>query len=450
MNSSVKQMGGSLDDFISRARREFEAQFNKNKPPEQWMWVRDVFEHHIIIRDKDQHWQIGMQVKAEGITFDARTSWKKVAMDYVMQMAGDDHRSPVTEFFVTEFKGKPPEVPVADEITTALKEIDPEPFFLTMEISRAGAVSKSGLEHDDSLVDTLVTEITGSVRTGIMGHLKDKDRTTAYPVPDIYWVGAIRQGGSAWAKGYIPQSKADVRGHYKVLKATNGQAATSIYGAAVKQIANKDKGTHRLKEFRLEQIDLAPVERAALPLDSSWTITAQMNDEMEGHDMTKEELIAQLSAADVTQAVREQIIREFQAGQGEANRVQELETQNAGLVAELAQFRVAQFTSGLETQIAEMVVFEASTDPAKAKLAALRSTVRRAVLAELAGVQDLAQAKVKIAEYVGSEEYKALSAAVVSELAGPRAAVGGSAQKNQNWRDDLASKAGDLKKQQGV
>jgi hypothetical protein len=437
MTDPITQIGGSLDDYISRVRHAFEQAFNKGKQPDAWLWVRDVFEHHVIARDGDQHWQIGMKVGADAITFDARASWKKVSLDYVAQMADGEHRGPVHEIVVTEFRGRFPEVAVPDEVSSALAEIDDQPFFMTLEVSRTGRVSRSGLEHDDALGESIAEQINAGAKTGIMGHLREEERGSAYPVPDIYWVGATRKTGSTWAKGYVPKSKPEVREHYRVLMATNGKAATSIYGAAVKQMVDPQKGTYRLKAFKLEQLDLAPQERAALPLDGKWTITAQMSEqESEESTMTKEELIAQLTATDIPATVREQIIREWQASQGQQDRVAQMEQQLVAANAALDQFRVQEFNTGLDAKIAELVVFEATTDEAKARLAALRSSARRAVLAELAGERSLEKATAALTAYVGTDEYKALAGAVVAELAGPAAIVGAATRQDPRKLND--------------
>jgi hypothetical protein len=450
MTKTIRQIGGSLDDFISSVRRSFEATFNKGKQPDNWLWVRDVFEHYVIAREGDQYWQIGMKV-GDATTFDARSQWKKVSLDYVAQMAGEEHRGPVHEMIVTEFKGKFPDIPVPDEVLSGLKEIDPAPFFMSLEVSRSGMVSRSGLEHDDALGESIVRQINDGVKTGIMGHLREEDRRSAYPLPDSYWVGATQHNGSSWAKAYIPKSKEAVREHYRVLIATNGRAATSIYGAGVRQMTDAKKGTYRLKEFRLEQLDLAPYERAALPLDGKWTITAQMSDETgDEHDMTREELITQLTADDVPVALREQIVQEWQVSQGQEDRVKQLEQELAEANKTLDTLSVKEFNRGLDAKIAELVTFDAATEEAKQKLAALRITVRRAVLAEMAGATELAKVEQALAQYTGGEEYQALSSAVVKELAGPNASKSGGTGRPGNWREELAEKAKDLRKQRGI
>lgn len=447
----MKQIGGSIDDFLSRVRSAFESQFNKGKQPDQWLWVRDVFEHHVIAREADQYWQIGMKV-GDAVTFDPRNQWKAVTLDYVAQMDGEQ-RGPIHEVMITEFKGKFPDVPTRPEIDmNKLTKGDDDPFIMTLRVSQVGKESKSGLLHDDSLASSIAEQVNTQATTGIMGHLRDEDRGTAYPVADIHWLGAVYQDGATWAKGYIPKTKEQVREHYRILMETGGKAATSIYGAGIKQMVDKKRGTYRLKEFRLEQLDLAPIERAALPLDSGFQITKQMQDQdpEEITEMDREQLIAELKASDIPVLLREQIIQEWQSSQGDADRIKQMETENASLKAENEKYRVAEFAAALDGKIAEMVTFDAKSEEAKKKLSALRANVRRVVVAELAGKTDMGNAEKAISEYVGSDEYKALAEAVVVELAGPPSRISSKNNGTDNWRDELAKRSKDLKKEAGV
>jgi hypothetical protein len=357
----------------------------------------------------------------------------------------------VHELIITEFKGKYPEVPHRSDVNLEeLTKGDDAPFFMTLEISRKGQESRSGLLHDDALGESIAEQINAQAATGIMGHLRDDERGTAYPTPAVYWLGAKREGGSTWAKGYIPKTKPDVREHFRIQMASGGKAATSIYGAAAREMVDSKRGTYRLKAFRLEQLDLAPFERAALPLDGNFRITKQMTGD---EDMD----VKELKASDLTPELRAQVIAEYQATQGTQDRIAETEgklTTATARVAELegqvSEYRVKEFYAGLDDKIAEMVTFDAKTDASKGKLAALRSIVRRAVLGEMAGKTDLAEAVTALTTYVAGDEYKALASAIVGELAGPAAIVTGKDKRSDNWRDELAGKAGDLKKKAGL
>lgn len=428
----LKEIGGSIDDFLSSVRRAFEETFNKGKQPESWLWVRDVFEDHVIAREGEIYYQIPMTMSEGTVSFAPRTQWKKVTLEYVAQMA-DDYRAPIHEVIITEFKGKVPDVPTRPGVNLAeLTEGDDKPFILTMEVSREGKKSRSGLVHDRALGETIASQINEMATTGIMGHLKDEERGTAFPTPDIYWLGASRVDGRTYAKGYIPKTKPEVREHFRIQMKVGGKAATSIYGAAQREMVDAKQGTHRLKNFRLEQLDLAPFERAALPLDGTFTITKQMDGADEyvrgassddrSNDMDKTELIKQLTAADIPATLREQIVKEYAETNKTQSRVAELETQVnqrdariTELTTQLGTFQRSDFEAKLTAKIAEMVDLEP-----------LRSTVRRIVLAEIGkDCLDLAKAETAIKEYVDTDDYKTIAKGVVAELAGPSAIVGG-------------------------
>ena len=185
----------------------------------------------------------------------------------------------------TEFKGAVPEISIREGIDMdSLLNGDDDPFFLTLEIAQQDAVSTSKLLFDGELVDSIVDQVNSRGIEGIMGHLRDVDMDNAYPVSDIHWLGAMKDGnGKAWAKGYIPRTAVAQREHFRILKATKGKAATSIFGRAKLEVL--DGGLQRAKEFQLEQLDLAPYTRAALPPDSDFTITKEMID-MDGEDTT--------------------------------------------------------------------------------------------------------------------------------------------------------------------
>lgn len=450
-NEHVKQIGGSIDDFLSTVRRAFEETFNKNKQSDAWLWVRDVFEDHVIARDGEIYYEIPMTMSEGTVTFAPRTQWKKVTLEYVAQMAGDEHRAPIHEVMITEFKGKVPDVPTRPGINVEdLTEGDEKPFFLTMEISRKGKKSRSGLLHDEALGETIAQQINEMATTGIMGHLKDEERSTAFPTPDIYWLGASRVDGRTYAKGYIPKTKPDVREHFRIQMKVGGKAATSIYGAAQREMVDVKQGTHRLKNFRLEQLDLAPYERAALPLDGTFVITKQMDDgasSERNEAMEREELIKQLTSADIPQVLREQIVKEYAESNKTQTRVAELEGQVgqrdariAELTTQLGTFQRSDFETKLTAKIAEMVELEP-----------LRSTVRRIVVAELGkDCLDLAKAETAIKEYVETDDYKMIAKGVVAELAGPSAIIGGKGKGEDTKLVDTPEARAEARRKTGI
>lgn len=334
---------------------------------------------------------------------------------------------------ITEFRGTPPSVPVRKEINIdELTQGDDDPFFITLKISEVGATSGNGLVHDDPLGETLSRQINEQAAHGIAGHLKDEDRSTAFPMPAVYWLGATRANGATWAKGYIPKTAVKVREHFRIQKATGGKAATSIYGPGTRETLDKQKKTWRLSDFKLEQLDLAPFERAALPLEGDFVVTAQM--EQEEVDMDRTQVIAELTANDVKdlpEAVISAIVKQYQEKEGEQALTKELQgkvdagqARIAELEQQLEKVQVAEFGQALDNLVAETIKIDAKSETGKKRVVSLQALVRRTIVAELAGKKDLDAAKAAIAEYTSSDEYKQLAGAVVAELAGPAALIG--------------------------
>jgi hypothetical protein len=337
---------------------------------------------------------------------------------------------------VTEFRGEFPNVPIRKEVNLEeLTKGDDDPFFITLKISEVGATSGNGLVHDDPLGETLSRQINEQAAHGIAGHLKDEDRSTAFPMPAVYWLGAARLNGATWAKGYIPRTAEKVREHFRIQKVTGGKAATSIYGPGTRETLDKQKKTWRLADFRLEQLDLAPFERAALPLEGDFVVTAQMDAQPERtEEMDKLQVIAELTAEDaktLPDAVRAEIVKQYQAQEGEQALAKELQgkvdtgqARIAELEQQLVKVQVAEFNQALDKLVAETIKIEAKSEDGKKRVASLRALVRRTIVAELAGKNDLDAAQAAIKEYTASDEYKTLAGAIVAELAGPAALIG--------------------------
>jgi hypothetical protein len=352
---------------------------------------------------------------------------------------------------VTEFRGEFPNIPIRKEVNVEeLTKGDDDPFFITLKISEVGATSGNGLVHDETLGETLSKQINEQAAHGIAGHLKDEDRSTAFPMPAVYWLGAARLNGATWAKGYIPRTAEKVREHFRIQKVTGGKAATSIYGPGTRETLDKQKKTWRLADFKLEQLDLAPFERAALPLEGVFVVTAQMDaqSQKDEENMEKSQIIAELTAEDVKTlpaVVREAIIKQYQEQEGQQEQVKELQSAvEAGkariseLEQQLAKVQVAEFSIALDKLVAETIKIDAKSEDGKKRVASLQSLVRRYVVAELAGKTDLDAAQAAIKEYTASDEYKTLAGAVVAELAGPAALI---AQAGKSGEIDMSPEA---------
>lgn len=195
-----------------------------------------------------------------------------------------DGRYPIRDVVaVTAFAGKPgieyPDVPTADGIdVAALTEGDPAPFFVTLRIGEIDAVSGNGHWFDEAFEMDLIQQTIERRATGIMGHLRDEDRGSLFPVPDVYWVGALLAQDFAWGKAYVPPG--EVREFLRRKKAQGGEVATSIYGTAGEIEWVEEREAWKPLGFILESLDLAPPERAGVPsLAVVPKVTAEMSNQ---------------------------------------------------------------------------------------------------------------------------------------------------------------------------
>lgn len=335
------------------------------------------------------------------------------------------------DYTVAEFRGGFPQIQIDQRVNLdALTAGDDDPFFVTLPVARAGEVSGNGLEYDEELVSQIANQVVG--KGGIMGHLKDEERDTAFPIEDVDWVGALRQQDTLWGKAYVPPGEA--REYIRRLKARGGKLATSIYGPFQERVPGEAQDSHRLRGFRLESLDLAPADRAALKLGGHFKVTAQMQNENETGDddmPTKEEIIAELTANDLPAHLRKTVVDEWQEENQHEDRISELESQVEDrdtlineLQDQLAEHKVKEFDAALDNQIAELVNWTVDGDEAKEKVNAFRRTIRARIVAELDDDERDPEKVEEIAAEVW-EEMKPLAETLRSALAGPAAVVNG-------------------------
>jgi len=336
----------------------------------------------------------------------------------------------VRDYIVGEFRGNYPTIAPDPKVDlSALTSGDDAPFFVTLPVGEVGKVSSNGLHYDDALVKAIQEQVVG--RGGIMGHIKTEERDTAFPIEDVDWVGVARQGGILWGKGYIPPGAA--REYIRRLKARGGQLATSIYGPYEEKETLPD-GTYHIRGLRLESLDLAPADRAALKLGGQFAITAQMEqqetDLEDTMSLTKEQVLAELTVEDIPEALRDQIIEGVKASATAEKQLAELKQQIADkdaiigtLQDQLKAKQAAEFEASLDAKVAELVNWQVEGDEAKGKVAAFRRTVRTNILSELGEERDAE--KLEEAAKVVWEGIKPLAEMIRDALAGPPARVSG-------------------------
>jgi len=363
----------------------------------------------------------------------------------------DGQRVQVREFKPHRFKGEIPDVPTYDLIDKELLyQGDSDPFHVTLAVMRVGEVSDNGLLYDAELVERIEEQLAGS--GGIRGHLGFFNMDE-YPVEEIHWVGHWRRDdGITWAKGYIPpgETREDVRRK----KATGGSIGTSIFGwGELEEVADD---VYKLRNFELETLDLVPAKRAALKMGawSGFKITKETE--------KQEEIMAEqeLTMADIPEALREQIVREAtinadervaklqaeleqrnrcigemeQAAAAAQARITELETAGAAQQTRIDELEGAVFERQLIDQIAALTAgWNVTSEAGRKKVAALHDNMRLIVMAELNGCRDLATLRETVSN-VWQQRFQVLAEAVIKELAGPPAIVGGSKGMDQGWK----------------
>lgn len=219
---------------------------------------------------------------------------------------------------VTELRGSYPNVPIAADVDyAALVAGDDDPQFLTLPIGMVNAKSGNGRYYDEAFVTELMRQTLATKPIGLMGHLSETERATAFPKESLHWVGAIRDGDLVWGKAYLI---GEARERVRRYKASGKSIATSIDAYAQGQWDESLKA-YRMdaSSLRLNQIDLAPSDRAGISaLARVPMLTTEMQDEAVEVEqetvMDKLQVINEMTADDarlLPKPVREAIIADI-------------------------------------------------------------------------------------------------------------------------------------------
>jgi len=214
----------------------------------------------------------------------------------------------------TEFKGTEgvdfPLIEISSAVDVkALTEGDPTPFFVTLKVGRGPIVSGNGVFYGEDFMQELLRLIVSTRPTGGMGHIRREDLSSALPIPELYWLGAVQQGEYAWGKAYVPVG--DCRDYLRRRRAVNGEVATSIFGYAEEMTWDEEHDAVRVvlhdpdetgsRGFDLEYIDLASKQRAGVPsLATVPHITTEMiTPTGEDQSMEKADILKALGVDDI-------------------------------------------------------------------------------------------------------------------------------------------------------
>jgi len=316
----------------------------------------------------------------------------------------------VQEYAVSEFRGSFPDVPIAAGVDMeALRAHDPDPMFISIPIiPQIGATSRNGLLYDDALAAAIVAQINEKRPDGIWGHLKEDERSTAFPEPAATWIGAVKVDNAVWAKALI---SGPAKERIRRMKATGGQIATSIYGKGDYEPVSA--GVRRLKNFDLESLDFAPPARAALRNGTQPIVTAELEIEQETVEMDRNQIISELTVADIPAPLREQIVAELRQAVSDRDvLVSELQTT-------VSEYRRREFGTAVKAKVAALTAWNVTDTANLTKLDAFRRTLESRIVTELAG--DASKLET-VAETVWGD-LQPLAETVRDALAGPAAVV---------------------------
>ncbi len=338
----------------------------------------------------------------------------------------------ILEYAVSEFRGSFPDVPTAAGVDMDALRAQEDPMFITIPIiPQIGATSRNGLLYDEALAASIVAQINEKRPDGIWGHLKEEERSTAFPEPAATWIGAIRDGDTVWAKAIL---SGPAKERIRRLKATGGQIATSIYGKG--DFEPVSQGVRRLKNFDLESLDFAPPARAALRNGSQPNVTAEF--QQENPDMDRNQIISELTVGDLPAALREQVIAPVSATVAE---LRQAVTDRDVLVTELqttvSEFRRREFAQAVKAKVAALTAWNVTDAANLTKLDAFRRTLESRIVAELAG--DASQLET-VAETVWGD-LQPLAETVRDALAGPAAVVSSKVGKRPKLEDTPEARA---------
>jgi hypothetical protein len=310
------------------------------------------------------------------------------------------------------------------------------PTFVELKIAEVGTVSEQKYLYDSELVDAIYEQIMTKRPGAVWGHPKPEDANTSFPDPVAFWVGAVRQGNTLWGKAWIRDAAAAKR--VQDTKRVGGALTTSIWGRGKKML--KD-AVIQIRDFNLERIDFAPMERAAAPMDGQFEIVYQMSANG-GTSVTPEELKAELAkltpdvvvgllTADTYTRIGEMVAKknEVLGAAGEQELISELTAQlntaNA-LISEMTKERdtlketlkqrdASLFDHDVDATVRWATDWNTTTEPGKKNLKALRAYLKKALVAEMNPGEPMKDAMERV---MNDDQYKPVIEMTKKEIGG--------------------------------
>jgi hypothetical protein len=169
---------------------------------------------------------------------------------------------------VAELRGSFPDVPFAagvnyEELVAADLAESRQPMFVTLPLAQFGQVSRNRRRYSEAEVRRMYNRIMQGAVTGQLGHLTEDERSHAFPIPAVKWVGAIIVDKQLWGKAYILSNREDVREYFRVQKATSGRVGTSLYAMGYEEYL-PEIDVWDVTDIELEQIDIVHPDRVGV------------------------------------------------------------------------------------------------------------------------------------------------------------------------------------------
>ncbi len=236
------------------------------------------------------------------------------------------------------------EVPYAPGFNLeALREIDPDPMFATVAIRPGRGQQGRGYTYTADILRDLARQINERRAAGYRGH-QDPDRVDwEWREPVTSWVGATYDEADQrlLVKGYVPPTAPELRTQIRLAEA----GADTVDSVSVFGTREVDEKTNLVTKFDLWSIDWTPKGRAGMETELVSVGSEQAGAEEEEEPMTREEVIASLTLAEIPAALADALREE-----GREQVRQEL----AEPVGAIAEMRTA-LDLGAEAPVGELV-----------------------------------------------------------------------------------------------
>lgn len=181
---------------------------------------------------------------------------------------------------------RPTDIPLAPGVSIlALKAGDPDPMEVVVEIPSGTNVR--GWIYGKVVIRHLAEQMAGRMFAGYLGHQKEENLQTEFPVPVTHWVGAIYRDGSVFVRGVVDKAASDLKRWIRAGVVTQ----VSIFGHISTEVRG---GETHVTGIELLSLDWTPLDRAGMK--TRLVAVGEMDDKLKevNRAMTLAEILAEL------------------------------------------------------------------------------------------------------------------------------------------------------------